>query len=258
MDNAELKHYHDEEFDPSGFYKQYIGSNKEFVDDTVEDIMESTYQIFSSGSVKGDTLIDASFGIITFHLFVAADYFKNITLIESSDSTIEATKKWLNKHGDSVEKSHIAAYACSLKKKSTGWKEQEEITKNAIKQILKLDFTSEIPLGSVVYSQADCLISIGYLEISCPDQISYLKILNQFSSLLRTGGHLILFIFLNISYYMIGELKFSALKCDEEFVRKSLTDTGFTIKSFDKIKRKVVCPLTDWDYLGCVVACKEN
>ncbi|KAG8447456.1 hypothetical protein GDO86_014807, partial [Hymenochirus boettgeri] len=257
MATTKHKHYHDDEYDPCCDFETYFGSNKIFKEDLSEDVMKMVYKIWSSGSVKGDTLIDASFGIITFHLFVAADYFKNITLIESSDSTIEATKKWLNKHGDSVEKSHIAAYACSLKKKCTGWKEQEESVRNAIKQILKLDFINENPLGSVVYSQADCLISIGYLEISCKDQISYLKMLKQFSSLLRTGGHLILFIFLNISYYTIGELKFSALKCDEEFVRKSLTDTGFTIKSFDKIKRKVVCPLADWDYLGCVVACKE-
>ncbi|KAG8430009.1 hypothetical protein GDO86_018642 [Hymenochirus boettgeri] len=258
MASTQHKHYHDEEFDTCCNYETYIGSNKVFNENFVEDIMKNVYKILTSGSVKGDTILDISVGLLRFPLFVVADYFKTIIMIDSSNSSIEEMQKWIKREPGSVDKSHMAAFACALKGKSTGWKEQEEKLRIAIKQIVKWDISQENPLGSVTLPQADCLISVMYLDGVCKDHEMYLKTLRHFSSLLKTGGHLILISCINNSYYTVGQHRFSALKYDEKFARKSLKDSGFDVKSFDKIERKFDSPMSDYEYMGCFLSCKER
>ncbi|KAG8429639.1 hypothetical protein GDO86_019636 [Hymenochirus boettgeri] len=256
MANAEHKHYHDNVYDASSHFETYTGANKAFNEDVMEDIMEAVYKVLSSGSVKGDSLIDISVGLMMFPLFVAADHFKNITMIESSDSSIESMEKWVNKDPSAVDKRHIAEFACSLKGQSAGQEEQEDKVRNAIKHIVKWDIQDDKPMDSVVCSQADCLFSFAYLEVVCKDRNMYLKLLKQFCSLIKTGGHLILIAVIDLSYYIIGEHKFFTLKLDEEFVRKALIDSGFVIKSYSRIERKFKSPMTDYEHFGCFVACK--
>ncbi|KAG8447453.1 hypothetical protein GDO86_014804 [Hymenochirus boettgeri] len=224
----------------------------------MEVIMKHAYKVLSSGCVKGDTIIDVSLGLYMFQLFVAADYFKNIILIESSDSSVDEIQKWIKKEPGAVDKSHMAMYACALKGKSTGWKDQEDKLRNAIKQVVKWDISQENPLGSVVLPQADCLISVVYLDGVCKDHNMFLKGLKHFSSLLKTGGHLILYSCINMTYYMTGQHKLSSLKYDEEFLRKALANAGLLIKSLDKLERKFETSLTDYEYIGCIVCSKES
>ncbi|KAG8443493.1 hypothetical protein GDO86_000014 [Hymenochirus boettgeri] len=258
MSVTEDKHYHDEEFDPCCLCETYAGSDRIFNEDAMERIMENVYKKLSSGSVKGDTIIDISAGLFMFQLFVAADYFKDIIMIESSDSSVEEIQKWIKKEPGAIDKSHMAMYACALKGKSTGWKEQEDKLRGAIKQIIKWDIEEENPLGSVVLPQVDCLISVVYLEAVCKDHNMYFKVLKHFSSLLKTGGHLILIAAINATYYMVGQHKFSALKCDEVFVQKAVGDTGFFVKSTDRIERKFDNAVVDYEYLAFIVAYKER
>ncbi|KAG8453220.1 hypothetical protein GDO86_000013 [Hymenochirus boettgeri] len=192
MATPNQKHYHDDEYDARCEFETYLGSNKPFKEDLLEDVMKIVYKMFSSGSVEGDTIIDISSGLFMFQLFVAADYFQNIIMIESSDWSVEEIQKWIKNEPDAVDTSHMAAFACALKGKSTGWKEQEDKLRNAIKQVVKWDISQGNPLGSVTLPRADCLISVVYLEGVCKDHNMYRQLMKQFSSLLKTGGHLIL------------------------------------------------------------------
>ncbi|KAG8447454.1 hypothetical protein GDO86_014805 [Hymenochirus boettgeri] len=258
MSNKQYKHYHHEEFDPVSHCQTYAGSDRTFNGEVIEDIMQNIYKAFSSGDVKGDTIIDVSHGLFFFQLFIATDYFKDIIMIESSDRCIEEIQKWIKKEPGAIDKSNLAAFACALKGKSTGWKEQEDKLRNAIKQVVKWDISQENPLGSVTLPQADCLISVVYLEGVCKDHNMFLKILKHFSSLLKTGGHLILVATINMLYYTIGQHRFSVLKFDEAFIQKALKDTGFIIKIFDQIPRNFDSTLTDFDHLVCIVSYKER
>ncbi|KAG8447455.1 hypothetical protein GDO86_014806 [Hymenochirus boettgeri] len=263
MSVTECKYNDNEESDTCCLCKKYAGYNRLYNEDGTEDMMENIvmgdYKFsFHAGSVKGDTIIDVNLCLFRFPLFVAADYFKNIIKIESSDCSVEEIQKWIKKEPGAVDKSHLAMLACALKGKSTGWKEQEDKLRGAIKQIIKWDIEEENPLGSVVLPQVDCLISVVYIESVCKDHNKYFKVLKHFSSLLKTGGHLILIAPINTTYYTVGQHKFSVLKCDEVFVQKAVGDTGFIVKSTDRIERKCNYVLADYEYLACIVAYKER
>ncbi|MEE6484639.1 hypothetical protein FKM82_013956 [Ascaphus truei] len=113
MASTPHKDYHDEEFDAISLIETYIGAEKT---DTKEEILHivirELFKIFTSGCVRGDTLIDLSMGASTAHLLAASDYFKEITIIESSDACIRATEKWLKKDPGAVDLSHAAMFVC--------------------------------------------------------------------------------------------------------------------------------------------------
>ncbi|MEE6484640.1 hypothetical protein FKM82_013957 [Ascaphus truei] len=259
MASTPHKDYHDEEFDPINLIETYISADKT---DTKEEILHypirELFKILTPGCVRGDTLIDLSIGTSTAHLLTVSDYFKEITIIESSDVSIREIEKWLKKEPGAVDLSHAAVFVCELEGKSEGWEEKEEKVRRAVTRVVKCDFTKANPLDPVVVPQADGLISVWYLEAVSKDYDSYLSNLTFFSSFLKVGGHLILFVSFNMSYYMIGQHKFSALTYDEEFAKKALRDTGYIIKSFGKYKSRLNTHLADYKHIGYFVACKER
>ncbi|MEE6518400.1 hypothetical protein FKM82_029406 [Ascaphus truei] len=226
------KRYHDEGFDPKKVMEIYFGAEKT---DTKEELMHyplrELFKILTPGSVRGDTLIDLSFGAVTTHLLIACDYFKEITMLESSDVSIREIEKWLKKEPGAVDSSHAAMFICELE---------------------------DNPLDPVVLPQADCLISMWYLGAASKDHDSYLSNLKKCSSLLKVGGHLIMFGLFNISYIMIDQHKLSVLTYDEEFTMKALRDTGYIIKSFEKRKSNLSTHMLDHEHVGYFVACKER
>ncbi|MEE6484636.1 hypothetical protein FKM82_013953 [Ascaphus truei] len=259
MASTPHKHYHDEEFDPKSLMETYIGADKSV---TKEEILHyplrELFKILTPGCVRGDTLIEVSIGAAITHLLIASDYFKEIIMLESFDVSIREIEKWLKKEPGAIDRSHAARFACELEGKSDGWEEKEEKVRRAVTRVVKCDFTKANPLEPVVVPQADGLISMWYLEAASKDHDSYLSNLKKMSSFLKVGGHLILFVFLNVSYYMLDQHKFSMLTYDEEFAKKALRNTGYIIKSFGKLKSKLSTHLADYEHVGYFVACKER
>ncbi|MEE6484634.1 hypothetical protein FKM82_013951 [Ascaphus truei] len=257
MASTPHKDYHDEEFDAKNLMETYVGADKT---DSKEELLHyplcELFKILSPGCVRGDTLIDLSIGTSISQLLIASDYFKEIIMLESSDVSIREIEKWLKKEPGAVDRSHAAMFVCELEGKSEGWEEKE--VRRAVTRVVKCDFTKANPLVPVVVPQADGLISVWYLEAVSKDHVSYLSNLKKMSSFMKVGGHLILFVFLNMSYYMIDQHKFSMLTYDEEFATKALRDTGFNIKSFGKYKNKLSTQIIDYEHVGYFVACKER
>ncbi|CAH2284553.1 nicotinamide N-methyltransferase-like [Pelobates cultripes] len=116
MEGIDLKHYHDEEFDHHLLIKTYVGHDKT---DSKEELMtmpqQKLFEVLSSGTVKGETLIDLTIAPAFGHLMVAADFFKEIFILDSSDSSLKETEKWLNKEPGAVDWSHAAHISCKLK-----------------------------------------------------------------------------------------------------------------------------------------------
>ncbi|OCT66975.1 hypothetical protein XELAEV_18038257mg [Xenopus laevis] len=259
MSCSEHKDYHDEEFDPCHLFDTYAGSDKtSSKEELVENPIKFLYNLLSSGSVKGELLIELTTGSAVWESFVAADFFKNIILLESSDCCIKALENWIRNEPGAVEQAHVLEFVCSLKGQSTEWKKHEEKTRRAIKQLVKWDITKENPLGTVVLPQADCLLTAYYLEVISKDQDIYINLLKKFVSLLKIGGHLILVSMINISYYTVGQHKFAALKCNEEFIRKALAKVGCTIVSSETHKGKFKSSLTDYESIAYFVSRKDR
>ncbi|KAM4696022.1 indolethylamine N-methyltransferase-like [Rhinophrynus dorsalis] len=209
-------------------------------------------------AMKGDTLIDLTPAPLVYHLLVAADYFKEITMLESNDTSLRGIKKWLNNEEGAIDWSHAAMFACALKGESERWKEQEAKLRRCVKSVLKVDFTKPNPLDPVTFPQADCLTSLCYLEVVSKNHDNYLSNLKKMSSFLKEGGYLILVSAVNMSYFIVGQHKVSVLKCDDEFVRKALLDTGFIIEDYEKIESKLNTHMADHEHIHFLVARKAR
>ncbi|KAE8582238.1 hypothetical protein XENTR_v10020022 [Xenopus tropicalis] len=235
MSCADHKDYHDEEFDPCCLFNTYVGDDKTISKkELLEDPLRFLYKLFSSGSVKGETLINISIGGNMSDNFVAADFFKDIIVLESSDCCMKALE------------------SC------TEWKKQEEKTRRTIKQIVKWDITNENPLGEVVLPQADCIVTTYYLEVVSKDHDMYINLLKKLLSHLKIGGHLAMVAVINISYYMVGQHKFAALKYNEDFIQKALMEAGCSILSSDTHKSKFESPLCDYESIAHFVCRKDR
>uniref|UniRef100_A0A6I8Q6M8 Uncharacterized protein n=1 Tax=Xenopus tropicalis TaxID=8364 RepID=A0A6I8Q6M8_XENTR len=255
MSCADHKDYHNEEFDPCCLFDTYIGADKTISKkEVLEDPLRFLYKLFSSGSVKGETLMNILFGASVCGNFVAVDFFKDIIVLESSDFCMKALESWLRNEPGAVEQSHAAEFVCSLKGQRTEWKKQEEKTRRAIKRVVKWD----IPLGAVVLPQADCIVTTYYLEVVSKDPDMYINLLKKLLSLLKIGGHLILMALINISYYTVGQHKFAALKCNEEFIQKALTEAGCSILSSETHKREFKSPMIDYESIAHFVCRKDR
>ncbi|XP_075449403.1 nicotinamide N-methyltransferase-like [Ascaphus truei] len=257
MDLRLHKHYHDEEYDPRLFAETYFSETSVITEDR-QNLVRTLYKIFSSGEVTGKTLLDVSNGSSIYQLLPACESFQEIIVAESNERVKRDLEKWLNKEPDAFDYSHTSKLLCELEGKSVMGHEKEEQLRRAIKHILICDFTKENPLHPVILPKVDCLITICYLEVVSKDLDAYRSNLKKVSSLIKIGGHLVLFVAISMSYYMIGEHKFYVLKYDEEFVRKALTDTGFVIKSVDLHTRKQTTHLTDYEHIGFIWAQKER
>eukprot|EP00079_Xenopus_tropicalis_P031348 XP_017945119.1 PREDICTED: nicotinamide N-methyltransferase-like [Xenopus tropicalis] len=222
MSSTEQKHYLDEHLDACLLFDTYFGADKTIAKkEMLEDPMSFLYKLFSSGSVKGETLINLSVGSDVSKTFVAADFFKNIILLESSDCCIRAIESWIRNEPGAAEQSHAAEFACSL----TGQRLENNL--------VGVDFISTEFLN-------------GPYEPNILDASSAI------------GGHLVMVAGTNISYYMVGQHKFGALAHNEEFMQKAVTEAGCTVVSTETHSRKFKSPLTDYESVVYFVCRKDR
>ncbi|MEE6484719.1 hypothetical protein FKM82_013987 [Ascaphus truei] len=259
MDSSLHKHYHNEEFDPRGLIETYFynGTNDMFVETVVYPITQ-LFKTFSSGRVRGETLLDVTIGPAAFHFLTACDFFKEINVIEFTDANIREFEMWRNKEPGAADWSHAAKIVCELEGKSKEWEGKEDKARRAVKRIVKCDFTKDNPLEPVVLPQMDCLLCMFVLLVVSKDHQAYRSNLKKLASMLKIGGHMLLVGTYNQSFYVIGEHKFFCLSCDEEFVREAVCDAGFIIENLEALPTKKTSNFTDYDHIMFMTARKER
>ncbi|XP_063289569.1 nicotinamide N-methyltransferase-like [Pelobates fuscus] len=254
------KHYHEEELDPCLLVRTYASAevHSDFRRNFVEYPMKTLFDFFSSDIVKGDTLMDFSIGPSMCFLMSAADYFKEIITLESSEACKIETEKWLRNDPDAIDWSDSAMFACELKGERDQWKEQQEKVRGAVKRVIKWDVTQDDPVSHTVLPEVDCLSCVWYLHVLSKHHDMLTSYLKKLSSFLKVGGHMILFFALNMSYYWVGEHTFFSLNCSEEVILKALRDAGCSLVMYEKNESKLDTHMVDLEHLGHFVARKER
>ncbi|XP_075459244.1 indolethylamine N-methyltransferase-like [Ascaphus truei] len=259
MDSSLHKHYDDEEFDPKGLMDAYFCSEKfPLIDEIVGFPLKKMHETFSSGRVRGDTMIDISAGPTVYHLLSASNIFKEIIVIRLTEPTIQEFKKWLNKDPGAVDWSYAAKAVCEIEGNREDWQVKEDKVRGAVKQVVKWDLFKDNPLDHVVLPQVDCVLSLWGLQAFSKNKDAYRSNLKKCASLLNIGGHLLLFGALNVKHYMIGEHKFFFLPCDEKFLREALRDAGYIIENMDVLPSRKGCDFIDYEHLVYIIARKER
>ncbi|XP_075047537.1 indolethylamine N-methyltransferase-like [Mixophyes fleayi] len=260
MDCTSHKFYLEDEFDSRMFVDMYFSDKPDmvFADDALKFPMKKLHQTFSAGEIKGDTLIDISFGAFIHHLHSACDFFKAIYSLKFSEKCIMELSRWLNTCTGALDWNHTLSYVTALEGNSDQSEDKAIRLKTAIKQIVQCGIEKENLTDPVVLPQADCVISTCLLETISKDQDDYIRYLKKIVKLIKLGGHLILFALINTTYFTVGEDRFHVLNYDENFVRKVLTGEGLIIDHCENHKRTSLSDLNDYKSILFITAHKQE
>ncbi|XP_068103258.1 indolethylamine N-methyltransferase-like [Hyperolius riggenbachi] len=231
MDGGPKKFYHKHDFDARDHLDTFFSDkpDMEFADDSLTFPLMNFHYVFSSGFVKGEVLIELSFGSLIHHLYLSCDVFKDIIILKLNERCNMETSRWKDSRTGAFTWNHSSAHAAKLEEKSDEVQDKDEQLKTAISRIISCDFDNENITYPVVLPLADCITSMCLMEGICKDEDDYMRNLEKISKLLRPGGHLILIVVLNNSYYIVGGVKFHSFEFDDRFVRNALHKLGFVI-----------------------------
>ncbi|XP_068102621.1 indolethylamine N-methyltransferase-like [Hyperolius riggenbachi] len=260
MDCGPKKFYHKHPFDCTAYAETYFSDKPDmvFADDTLKFPMMNFHYIFSSGFVKGDVLIDVSVGSLIHHLYSACDIFKDIIILKLNERCNMETSKWKDARTGAMEWKHTSAHAAKLEGKRAQTKDKDEQLKTAISHVISCDFEHENITYPVVPPLADCVTSLWLIDVISKDKDDYVKNLEKISKLLRPGGHLILLVSLDITFFTAGEHRFHIVQFDESFVKNALYKMGFVIDYCAVQKRRNESKLIDYKAVMFITACKTK
>ncbi|XP_063797921.1 nicotinamide N-methyltransferase-like [Pseudophryne corroboree] len=256
MDSSNHKFYPVHGFDSKEYLETYLSSkpDMDFRDDSIKFPMECLHRAFSAGHIKGDLLIDISYGSFIHHLYTASGYFKQILVLKVSEQCIMELNKWINTRTGAFDWSHIIEYIKFTEENSDQCQDKDMTLKTAITKIMKCDIDNENLTDPEVLQPADCVISAGFLDLISKDQDDYINNFRKLVKLLKPEGYLLLIGLLNTTYKMVGQEKIHVFRYDEKFARKVLTDEGFVIDHCAVKKRKVVSYLSDYEAVIFITA----
>ncbi|XP_029429478.1 nicotinamide N-methyltransferase-like [Rhinatrema bivittatum] len=256
------KEIYQKEFDPRAYLNMYYtaGSGLLATNTYLPFVLQNMFKTFTSGGLKGETLIDLGTGPNIHQLLSACESFEEIIASDYSEKSRREFEKWLRKEPGAFDWSSVVKQVCELEGNRKTWIEKEEKLRKTVKQVVRCDVTRSRPLGQSILPLADCLLSTGCLEYACKDRDTFQRVLKNISSLLKTGGYLILCSVLGGTFYMIGSRKFSSLPLEEGFVRKAVAEAGYVIEELEVLAtdhepRQNIC---DYKAVLFLVARKEK
>ncbi|KAJ1175367.1 hypothetical protein NDU88_000655 [Pleurodeles waltl] len=183
----------------------------------------------NTSNVSGRTLIDIGSGPSILQLISACEAFEEIIATDFTDANRHELEKWLKNEPGAFDWSPVVKTVCELEGDREKCFEKEEKLRKKVSRVLKCDVTQNRPLDPIVLPAADCLITSLCLETACKDYEAYCAAMKNITSLLRSGGHLVIVGVLGDTFYTVGDQTFSCLELDEESVRKAVVGAGCTI-----------------------------
>ncbi|OCT72553.1 hypothetical protein XELAEV_18035533mg [Xenopus laevis] len=223
----------DNNFDARKYLEVYYGVDPKTQQVDVESkfVLGFLHDVFVSGHVAGDSLIEIGAGPVIYHIVSASERFNTIYLTDYCEESLHEIDKCLQGKKDAFDWTPYFKYVCKLEGNRSTPKDKMETMKRNIK-LMKCDVTLANPLQPNTVPQADCVIVAGCLICACKTPDDFQNALNNIASLVKPGGYLIIVDYLGASYYLIGQTKLNVLSLDENIVKQTVTAAGFSIEEF--------------------------
>ncbi|XP_069473408.1 indolethylamine N-methyltransferase-like [Ambystoma mexicanum] len=249
------KHYH-----PRDHYATYFSKESSFADESLALPIRELYNVFKSGSVNGDILIKIGHSFMAHLLVPACGFFKEIIVADHMESSNEELRKWLKNDPDAMDYDEALKHMCELEGDRERWSEKKEVLRRTVQKVVKCDIMKSNPLFPLCVPQADCLITTAYLEAHCLDMKSFCTALCNISSLLKIGGHLVMYTMLGCTFVLLGTFKFPYLCLDKGGLTEAVSDAGYAIETLEVFPRTTQCEfdIVDYTHLVILVACKQR
>ncbi|XP_002942952.2 nicotinamide N-methyltransferase [Xenopus tropicalis] len=228
------------EFDPRSYLETYYNPKSGLLvkDGYLNFALKKYHETFTVHGVKGETLIDVGHGPTIYQDLSACESFREIIGAEYTDRNREYYEKTLRNEPGIFDWTSVIQAVCDLEGKGTTVEEKREKLKNTVKKTIKCDVTKSNPVAPLVLPKADCVMANFCLDAACKDLDSYCNALNNISSLLKVGGHLIIVEVLNSTFYWVGGKRFSSVAHNDDFIRGAITNTGYAIIDLEVFPRK--------------------
>ncbi|XP_069470324.1 nicotinamide N-methyltransferase-like isoform X2 [Ambystoma mexicanum] len=243
--------YH-RDFDPKDYMDTYFNtSSGVFSDDKyLKFILTHLHNTFSSGDVKGDTLMDIGSGPTIYQIMSACEAFKEIIATDLCEKNHQEYKRWLHNEPGAFDWRPVGEMVCELEGDRSKWADKENKIRAAVKQVLRCDVLESNPLDPVVLPQVDCLLSLLCLESASKDYDTFCHALQNITTLLKVGGHLVLCGVLGSRAWMVADKQFPGLPLTEDFLRSSLAKCGYGVKQLEVELVAGKCVASVCDYYG--------
>uniref|UniRef100_A0A8C5R8S9 Nicotinamide N-methyltransferase n=1 Tax=Leptobrachium leishanense TaxID=445787 RepID=A0A8C5R8S9_9ANUR len=258
MDQSALKYYHLHHNDPKQLHEKYFSAAADYKIFEELFIFPVKQLIKIAGKIKGESLIDLSATSNISHLLPICAGFKDITILECSDSCIVELEKWMKKEQDVIDWSYAAQIVAALEGNSDKWEEKEASLRQRVKHILKCDFERDNPTDPVVLQKVDCLVIMYILELVSKDHDALYRNVRKISSMLKLGGRLLLFGGFNSTFYTVNGDLFHLLPFDEPCIRKTLLEAGITVLHIEMIESKVRNEIANYEHIYFIDAVKDR
>ncbi|CAN2391464.1 Nicotinamide N-methyltransferase [Pristimantis euphronides] len=227
-----------DEFNTKEYLHTYYVEEKG-LSEWIDFALQNLHETFTTGGVRGDTLLDFGTGPTIYQLLSACEVFDKIIVSDFLEQNRVEFQKWLEKDPEAFDWTHIIQHVCELEGNREDYEKKAEKLRSKVTEVLKCDALKMNPYDPIVVPPVDCLLSFFCLEVPCKDIKSFCDVLKNFRGLIKPGGHLIISSILNQTFYYIGKKCFSSL-----LIRKEELETAFKEAGY-QIERAIYMPRAD-------------
>ncbi|XP_018427398.1 PREDICTED: nicotinamide N-methyltransferase-like [Nanorana parkeri] len=254
--SASEDHVYDKDFDARKYLDMFYRVDPKTHKDTVF-LLTFLKNIFSSGRVEGNILIEIGAGPCIYHILSACENFKKIYLTDYVQGNLEELEKWLKGDREAFDWSPFLKYVCDIENHRSTEEEKAEKIRRKV-SLMKCDVTKANPIEPNSLPPADCMIVASCLICACKNVEDFKTTLKNIVSLIRPGGYLVMIDYMGASYYMVGEAKFQVLSLNENILREAVTESGCEIEEFTKCTDfQIREEIFDCKHVFCLLARKH-
>lgn len=235
--STSYNHVYDNYFDARKYLDIFYAVNPVTQKIDKESIFLLTFlnNVFSSGRVKGQSLIEIGAGPCICQILSACEIFEKIYVTDYFQGNLDEIKKWLNSENNAFDWSPYLKFVCDLENNgSTPNMKKEKLRRNV--SLMKSDVTLSNPLQPNSLPLTDCVLMAGCLICACKTVTDFKTALKNIVSLIKPGGHLIISDYFGATYYFVGEAKFPLLTLNENIVKEAVVESGCKIEEFQTFK----------------------
>ncbi|XP_067681417.1 indolethylamine N-methyltransferase-like [Haliotis asinina] len=224
-------------FEPETYLSTYYSdpSPNPAVGDMMTFGLTQFQQAFASGQIKG-RLLDFGTGPTITSIISASEYCESILLAEFSPPNRNFLKQW-----QSGELKHSFAkfldYVLKLDGKGDSVADREAIMREKVSGIIPCDIRKENIFAPCFISSVDVITSSLCLESVARSIAEYESQAARLASVLRPGGHLLLFGCIGGSFYTVGTHRFSSFGMTSSELQAAWTKAGMEIISWKEGRR---------------------
>jgi len=196
--------------------------------------VDSLHEIFASGTIRGEKLLDIGTGPAIFSVISASRHVTEIHLSDFTDKNREVLQKWLE------GASNVTPVFEYLKEKENDGSTLEarvQAVREKVKKIYPIDLLKPTPIKEL-HCTYDVITTSLCLESVARSVEEYTQIVSKIADMLSPGGHLVVVGVLSDSFYRVGDFKFPCLNISGDDLKTSVTKAGFDIKIWREASNK--------------------